>query len=81
MPFPICLLMILSSLMQSLYDLRIESTRLYLCHNFLLKGNNLICFIEIHSSVHPFVHNFLQNRYGLFYLYLYILSVLLLGLW
>ena len=39
MPFLIFLLMIQFSLMQRLYNLRIESSQPYLCHNFLLKGN------------------------------------------
>lgn len=62
MPFPICLLMILSLLMQHLSVLRIERSHLYLCHNFLLKGYYLISLIKIHSNFYPFVHNVLLNR-------------------
>lgn len=49
--------------MQNLCDLKIESIYLYLCYNFLLKGNIVSCLIKIRSSVYFFGFNFLLDRW------------------
>ena len=56
MLFHICQLMIQSSSMQSLSNLKIERAHLYPCHNILLKGNTnfIISQNSIHRNVHPF---------------------------